>query len=143
MIFDDLKLALRNEVTHMLFYLQSSVCVHGVSRPQLHDFFTKAAQNEMRHTQKFANMLLGFNQDIDLTPLAMPYVFDPDEIVNVAITLESEVVENYANMLKVVEESNLTETDKRWLIVFLEGQLEDSREDLDFLKLMKSITPIP
>jgi hypothetical protein len=46
--------------------------------------------------------------------------------------MEKEVVDNYARRMKDANE--LGGSDGQWLEIFLEGQIQDSREDVDHFR---------
>ena len=57
---------------------------------------------------------------------------NPYDIINYAIKMEEEVVQNYVNLMD--DAARYETVDGRWLEIFLEGQIQHSREDVDRFK---------
>lgn len=129
---------LRNEYMHMHFYLHSSIKVVGLHREELREFLTKAASSEMNHVQQFADMIVGLGGEPECMPSEFPTNLRyPAEILSHALSIEDEVVENYAYRMDQVKLcGDLSNSDSKWVEAFLENQIIDSRQDADNLRQM-------
>jgi len=126
---------LSNEYTHMQFYLHSSIMVQGIIRDEISEWLVDHAKSEFDHIQQFGKMIVGLGGVPTHIPKAFPNLTDPSEIMRYAHTLESEVVLNYAHRMEEIKESReLDLTDSKYVHLFLEDQLLDSRGDLDEIK---------
>lgn len=125
---------LRNELTHLHFYLQSASLVQGLHSKEYKEFFTQEANKELKHVQQFCDLLVGLNIEITNIPYfeKLPKLNNPADIIKHALTLEEEVVSNYCQRMHQAE--NLSTTDGDWISIFLENQIQDSRTDVDELK---------
>lgn len=125
---------LANEYTHMLFYLHHSATVGGLHREEYVEFLSKQAVSEMKHVQEFSQLILGLGGK----PVVRYHDFDchvhPYDIINHAIKLESQVLENYDQRMR--DADNLGGVAGTAVRLFLEEQFNHSREDLDNMKLM-------
>ncbi len=126
---------LKNEYTHMLFYVHASSMIQSLHREELSEFFTKQAQSEMKHVQAFSRMILGLGGH----PVPNYYQWDhlltkPSDMLKVAIDLEKEVVENYST--RIDQANGLGGSDGKFIQIFLEDQLLDSKQDLDNMQQM-------
>ncbi len=133
-LLKNLKNDLRNEITHMHFYLQSAALVQGLHAKEYKEFFLKEAAKEMGHIAEFSDMIIGLdgeisNQNFDQK---LPFLRNPIHIIEHALTLEQEVVQNYCT--RIHEAESLGTVDGDWIHIFLEKQIEDSRHDVDELK---------
>lgn len=131
---------LQHEKKHLLFYLTAASSVSGLHREEYKELFLKEAQGEMQHVIEFQNALLGLGVDLLSTSAVSsnhPYVvsYDAKYLIEQAIIMESEVVENYARRIAKDLEL-LDEPDKRWMEIFYEKQIEKSREDVDNYKMI-------
>lgn len=134
---------LANEYKHMLFYLFASIRVKGLHRSELSELFSKEASSEMGHVQEFSNMILGLggipNNSIQFSTMGLPGLVstgEPSALIEYSYQIEMEVIDNYVERMQEVENTDLSETDKRWVIVFLEEQLLHSRTDADNFRQM-------
>jgi ferritin len=131
---------LMNEYTHMHFYLHSSFLVEGTYREEVADWLVKHATSEFLHIQQFAKMIVGLGGiPIGSVPAfcykMFPDLTDPHEIFLYAQQLEREVVTNYVQrMEEVVRSKELDPCDAKYVELFLEDQVLDSRGDLDEIK---------
>lgn len=125
---------LRNELTHLHFYLQSAALVQGLHAKEYKEYFLEEAAKEMKHVSEFSDMLIGLNADITNQPNfeKLPFLKNVRHIVEHALTLEEEVVSNYST--RIHEAESLGTVDGDWVHIFLEKQIEDSRHDVDELK---------
>lgn len=140
MYFDDLiknlKSDLKNERKHMLFYLTNASTITGVHRQEYREFLLKEAASEMNHVQEFQDFIIGLGgkiEDSDTGFYDFPIFSDAESIIRYAYNMEMEVVRNYSNRIK--ESENLNDYALfKWVEIFLEKQLEHSRNDADNLK---------
>lgn len=127
---------LRNELTHMHFYLQSAALVQGLHAKEYKEHLFAEAGKEMKHVSEFSDLLVGLGADCKITnePFLekLPKLKNPIDIVKHALTLEEEVVSNYCLRMKQAESMGTVDGD--WIHIFMEKQVEDSRTDIDELK---------
>ncbi len=124
-----------NEYTHMHFYLHSSFLVEGTYRDEVSEWLVKHATSEFKHIQEFAKMIVGLGGQPVHEHHDFPHLTDPHEIFLYAQQLESEVVANYVQRMEEVVSSNeLDPCDAKYVELFLEDQVLDSRGDLDEIK---------
>jgi bacterioferritin (cytochrome b1) len=125
---------LKNEYTHMHFYLQSSFVIEGLHRAEIGEWLAKQATGEFNHIQQFAKMIVGLGGVPETKHHPFPLLTEPYEILQYAQKLESEVVANYVQRM---DECTITEKeDAKYVELFLEDQVIDSRADLDEIKQM-------
>jgi ferritin len=131
---------LMNERKHMLFYLTAASTVSGLHREEYKEFFAKEASGEMSHVVEFQDCLLGLGVDLSLSEKTVSnndYIvsYDLIELLKYALAMEEEVVSNYAK--RITEDILLLdEPEKRWMEIFYEDQLENSRKDVDNYKMI-------
>lgn len=129
---------LKNELKHLRFYLYHASSVSSLHREEYKELFLKEAQAEMMHVLQFSDVIRG----LDAIPTSQANDFetfsDPREILTYAIKMEMQVVENY---VRRIEDADLLRNgpekdsvNAKWLEIFLENQIEDSREDVDNFK---------
>lgn len=129
---------LRNEYTHMHFYLYSSFMIQGFHRLEIGEWLLAQAQGEFKHIQEFSKMIVGLGGVPTHEPKNFPVYRDAYNILDYARRLETEVVENYVNRMKECE--LLGGVDGTWVELFLENQVIDSRSDLDEItELLKEL----
>lgn len=125
MINDDLK----NEWTHLQFYLYHASAVTGLHAEEYKEFFTDAAKGEMEHVQQFLDCLYGFDF---VQPCSSGHPFATytrvEDILIEAHTLERQVVVTYARRLEQLKALD-DKVAAAYLEVFYENQLQDSFED--------------
>lgn len=134
-LINDLKSDLKNECTHLIFYLQSASLVQGLHAKEYKEYFLKEANKELTHVQQFADLIIGLGGDnLEYVPNyeKINYSNNPLEILRNALALEEEVVQNYCERMHQAE--SLGSTDGDWVHIFLEKQIEESRIDVDELK---------
>lgn len=137
---DDLK----NEWRHLRFYLYHASAVTGLHTHELKEFLQDSAKGEMQHVGQFTDFIIGLGGDATTDSFDFPKLSDAREILSFAASMENEVVHNYvariADLDKLAEHSEQAAVDKKWIEIFLEKQIEDSRQDLDHLRqLLKRI----
>jgi bacterioferritin (cytochrome b1) len=125
---DDLK----NEWTHMRFYLYHASAVTGLHCHEYKELFLKEAASEMSHVTEFSDVIRGLGAEAITDWHEIPKLSNPREIIQAALEMESQVVENYA--LRMQQASELGGVDGAWLEIFFEKQLEHSREDVDHFR---------
>lgn len=132
-LIQSLKADLANEMKHMMFYLHSASMVTSLDAAEIKEFLLNQAKSEMDHVHAFADMIVGLGGD----PIAVPNKFPldltrPKEILNYALDMELEVIDNYVERINQAEE--VGGADGKWVEIFLEDQIADSRTDADYLK---------
>ncbi len=123
---------LKNEYTHMHFYLQSSFLVEGMNRAEIAEWLVEHSESEFKHIQQFAKLIVGLGGVPCTDHHFIPSFTCPFEIFEYAQQLEQQVVTNYVHRMEEMEEDNeLDKTDRKYVGLFLEDQVLDSRSDLD------------
>lgn len=134
-IIENLKEDLKNERKHMLFYLTNASTVTGLNRIEIKEFLLKEATSEMKHVEEFQDLILGLGGDIKNFSHNFFDVFEnPKDIIKYAYNMEMEVIHNYIKRIKETQE--LDDHNSLWIEIFLEKQIEHSREDADNMKQM-------
>lgn len=134
-IIENLKEDLKNERKHMLFYLTNASTVTGLNRIEIKEFLLKEAASEMKHVEEFQDLILGLNGDIkDFSHNFFDVFENPKDIIKYAYNMEMEVIHNYIKRIKEAQE--LDDHNSLWIEIFLEKQIEHSREDADNMKQM-------
>lgn len=122
---DDLK----NEWTHLQFYLYHASAVTGLHAAEYREFLTDAAKGEMEHVQQFQDRIWGLGGQPVFASHEFPTYTAPENILMAAHALERIVIENYADRIGQVAECAAPEA--QYLAVFYEDQLQDSYEDAE------------
>jgi ferritin-like protein len=149
---------LGREYLHMHFYIYAAAAVVGPHRLALKELFQKEAHSELNHVQEFTHLLK--DMDIEVPTEVTTRLFDskltdverdiwkvqtPDttpELLQKALKLEQEVVENYVERQQMAEiiaaEGDATQRIvMKHLSLFLDKQIEDSYESvLELRKLL-------
>ena len=127
---------LRNEWTHLQFYLYHASAITGFHALEFKEFFTDAAAGEMKHVQAFLDRLYGLNYPTpNQSGLQFPVFTTVEGALAHAIKIEEEVVTNYALRLKQLEDvAKVFQKEAAYLTVFYEDQLQDSYEDAERMK---------
>jgi bacterioferritin (cytochrome b1) len=120
---------LKNEWKHLCFYLYHASAVTGLNREEYKEFFLKEAAGEMGHVTEFSDVILGLGGTANDDRNSFEKFTNPEQIFAYALKMEEEVVENYVQRIKDAVE--LGGVDGQWLEIFLEGQVQKSREDVD------------
>ena len=134
-LVDLLKDDLANEYHHMHFYLWASAVVSGLHREEMSEFFKDAAKSEMEHICEFSHILNGFG-------VLGPTIFkpvpamgtSPEILLNYACQIENQVVEHYNTRIQQAE--NIATSDGKFIAIFLENQLLDSKNDAIHMTMM-------
>ena len=127
---------LKNEWKHLRFYLYHASAVTGLHAEEYKELFLKEAAGEMSHVTEFSDLILGLGGTPTAESNDFPLLTSPNSILSYALEMEKEVVANYvqrmkdANELKLSLEENAG-VDAQWIEIFLEGQIQKSREDVD------------
>lgn len=127
---------LQNEWTHLQFYLYHASTVTSLHALELKEFLTSSATGEMQHVQAFLDRLVGVGQKPAYTSgRAFTCHTDPKKILQAAVELEEEVVQNYANRLSQLEMLPTTSAVfAAYFTIFYEDQLQDSYEDCEKIR---------
>jgi bacterioferritin (cytochrome b1) len=126
---------LANEWTHLSFYLYHASAAAGVHAHEYKEFFTEAAKSEMTHVQAFLDRLFGLDyEQPHQGPKAFQRASSVVDILMLAIKLEEEVVTNYTQRLKQLDELAVAHPEiAAYLKVFYEDQIQDSYEDCEHM----------
>lgn len=127
---------LANEWTHLSFYLYHASAVAGLHAHEYKEFFTEAAKGEMVHVQAFLDRLHGLNYAQPCQgPKAFSYASRIEDILTLAIKLEEDVVTNYTQRLKQLDDLAISHPETAaYLKVFYEDQIQDSYEDCEHMR---------
>lgn len=131
-MIDLLNADLRNEWKHLRFYLYHASAVVGLHCEEYKELFLKEAAGEMAHVTAFSDVIVGLGGHATHESNEFPRLTTPQNIIEYAVEMEEEVVSNYTTRHKQAEE--LGGVDGQWLEIFLEEQIQDSREDVDHFK---------
>jgi len=123
---------LKNEWKHHCFYLHNAGTIEGIHSKEYKEYLLSQAKSEMDHVAAFSDLIVGLGGNPTKEVNEYPTLRNPEEILLYAMEMESEVVNNYVERINQAEE--LGGVDGKWLVIFLESQIEDSRKDLDELK---------
>ena len=123
---------LKNEWMHLRFYLYHASAVVGLHCEEYKEIFLKEAASEMEHVTQFSDVIRGLGGQSTYLSNEFTTHTNPVDIIRCALAMEEEVVSNYTNRIK--DAQDLGGTDGQWLEIFLESQIEKSREDVDHYK---------
>lgn len=121
---------LKNEWKHLRFYLYHASAVVGLHCAEYKELFLKEAAGEMLHVTAFSDMIIGMGGTATSEANTFIMMTDPEEIMRYALQMEQEVVTNYVQRMQDTKEM-ADSVNAQWLEIFLEGQIQDSREDVD------------
>lgn len=124
---------LKNEWKHLRFYLYHASAIVGLHREEYREYLLKEAASEMLHVTQFSDLIYGLDGQATQESNSFPLLTEPKEILEYALEMEKEVVDNYVTRMHQAE-NDLGGTDGQWIHIFLEGQVQKSREDVDNLK---------
>lgn len=138
---------LKNEWKHLRFYLYHASAVVGLHCEEYKEVFLKEAASEMTHVTKFSDLIIGMGGIATCESNEFDKFIYPKDIISYALKMEQEVVQNYTNRIKDAQTLNNktlfedeNSVDSQWLEIFLEGQIQSSREDVDrFRQILKGI----
>ena len=125
---------LKNEWKHLRFYLYHASAVVGLHCEEYKELFLKEAAGEMLHITAFSDAIIGLDGVATHEANDFARFTCPKDILQYAFEMEKEVVDNYTRRMKDADE--LGGADGQWLEIFLEGQIQDSREDVDHFRQM-------
>lgn len=128
-LIDVLNNDLKNEWKHHNFYLHNASNVIGLHSIEYKEFLLKQAASEMNHVSKFSDIIVGLGGLPTKESNEFPSLFEPSDIIEYAIKMEEEVIKNYVERIRILE--SLDGVDPYWVILFLEEQIQDSRQDRD------------
>lgn len=121
---------LKNEWKHLRFYLYHASAVTGLHCAEYKELFLKEAAGEMAHVTAFSDVIIGLGGVATHEANDFPLMTKPEEIMRYALQMEQEVVKNYVERMQQTA-LMLDVVHAQWLEIFLEGQIQDSREDVD------------
>lgn len=125
---------LKNEWKHLRFYAHHASTVIGLHAHEYKELLTEQARSELHHVIQFGDLIIGLGGVPTQDSNQFPHLVEPRDIIEYAIQMEKEVVQNYAQRiaeLENIEDTPAAAPDKKWIEIFLEKQIEDSRQDLD------------
>lgn len=146
-LFDLLAEDLSREYSHWNFYMQASTSLIGLHREEIGEFLLEQAKEEMGHIEEFKRVLHGLNERRKLNKLIPTKISQfknelscPEEILKEALRMEDEVVKNYVQRIEdacsLQEEGAEDKIDGKYVELFLEDQILDSRKDADHIRMM-------
>jgi bacterioferritin (cytochrome b1) len=126
---------LKNEWKHLHFYLTNASLVSGLHAHEYKEFLLESAAGEMKHVTAFSDLIIGLGGSPTTEVAPFKTSRYADEILNAALKMEDEVVANYVQRQKDAQElAKVDPVNGGWIDVFLDGQIQDSREDADHLR---------
>lgn len=131
---------LKNEWKHLRFYLANASFFMGIHAHEYKEFFLEAAASEMGHVTAFMDLILGLG-GVPTTECNAFEIFEsPESALRYALKMEDEVVANYIHRQEDAK-SMEDKVNGGWIDVFLDGQIQDSRQDADHLRRIISGFP--
>ena len=130
---------LSREYMHWHFYMNAAIRVQTLHRAEIQELMLEEAAGEMKHIEEFGKLIVGLGG----TPTVEVASFesnatDPKIILEEALKMEEEVVTNYVQRMDDAEKlESLGGIDKvhgRYVHIFLEDQILDSRQAVDHYK---------
>jgi len=130
---------LKNEWKHLRFYLYHASAVVGLHCAEYKELFLKEAAGEMAHVTAFSDLIIGMGGVATEESNDFPKMEKPEDIMTYALNMEREVVVNYVQRMQQTHQMyDLVHA--QWLEIFLEGQIQNSREDVDhFQQIVKGL----
>jgi bacterioferritin (cytochrome b1) len=128
---------LKNEWKHFKFYLYHASAITGLHAHEYKEFLLEQAASEMKHVSQFSDMLVGLGTVPTIAHNEFPLLTDARAILEYAFDMELEVVKNYTDRIAQLDEvphSGMASVNAKWIEIFLEKQIEDSRQDLDHIR---------
>ena len=132
---------LKNEYAHWNFYIHAASKVRGHHREEMREFFQKEAEGEMEHIDQFKRLIIGLGGD----PVAVSAPFRTDStdlhvLLGEALRMENDVVSNYVERIdhanELQENGGMDKVHGKYIELFLEDQILDSRGDADHIREM-------
>ena len=154
-MIEKLKKDLINEKKHLNFYLSNASQFVGLHAHEYKEIFIEAAKSELEHVVAFQDLIIGLEnsnyalKNDNVLPLANPkvenfnepyasyfYTYpDAERALQAAVRMEEEVVANYIGRQKDAQElAILDPINGAWIDIFLDSQIQDSRQDADKMK---------
>jgi bacterioferritin (cytochrome b1) len=133
-IIDILNNDLKNEWKHLRFYLYHASAVTGPLIEEYKELFLKEASGEMNHVTEFSDLIIGLGGTATDESNEFEKFTDPFDIISYALKMEEEVVSNYVQRMQ--DASLLGGVDGQWLEIFMENQIQKSRQDVDHYRQM-------
>jgi bacterioferritin (cytochrome b1) len=137
---------LAREYSHWHFYMNASALVQGLHREEISEFLLKEASGEMKHVSEFQKLIIGLGgkPTVKVAPFNFS-VTTPQEILHSALSMEDQVVEIYVNRIdetqQLQELGGMDKVHGKYIELFLEEQILDSRADADHIReMLKSIS---
>lgn len=130
---DDLK----NEWKHMRFYLYAASAATGLHAHEYKEYFLEQAKSELHHVSQFSDLIVGLGGVATTESNDFPKLTATGALLAYAETMEAEVIKNYTQrieQLSLIRDDEEIAAHKKWIEIFLEEQIKDSREDLDHLR---------
>lgn len=130
---------LENERMHCLFYQQAAAIVRGLHREEFRELFLKEAQSELHHVDEFATLIvhLGGVPKTKVAELPDMSVSSPENLCNLAHSIESSVAANYTKRLTETDDfSDISDVNTAYVHLFYEDQLTDSAKAAFEFKLL-------
>lgn len=122
---------LRNEWKHMRFYLHHASVVTGLHAREYKCMLREHAESELKHIGQFSDLIFGLGGRPTHESADFPPLHGVQDILEFALRMEQEVVANYTK--RILQAEALGGPDGKYVELFLERQLEDSRGDVDEL----------
>lgn len=123
---------LKNEWKHLRFYLYHASAVTGPFAEEYKEVFLKEAAGEMEHVTQFSDLIIGLGGTATSDSNNFETFSDAYDIVSYALKMEEEVVSNYVQRMK--DADALGGVDGQWIEIFMENQIQKSREDVDLYR---------
>ena len=138
---------LSREYSHWNFYIQAATSIVGLHREEIGEFLLEQSKEEMTHVEEFKRVLHGIITRRNLKALVPTKIANfknnlsiTFEILNEALKMEDEVVANYVQRIEdaisLQENGGEDKIDGKYLELFLEDQIQDSRKDADNIRMM-------
>ena len=127
---------LKNEWKHLQFYLHHASAITGLHAHEYKEFLLEQAASELTHVQQFSDLLFGLGATPTVEINEFPKLTHAEAILEHAAAMEYEVVRNYVQRIEQladVRRDPITDMHAKWIEIFLEEQIKDSREDLDHI----------
>lgn len=138
---------LSREYSHWNFYIQAATSITSLHREEIGEFLLKQAQEEMTHIEEFKRVLHGISTRRNLN-ISVPTkiaefksnLSQPEQILREALRMEDEVVAKYIQRIddanELQENGGEDKIDGKFVELFLEDQILDSRSDADNIRMM-------
>jgi bacterioferritin len=123
---------LRNERMHMHFYLYHASAIVGLHAQEYREFLLDGAKSELEHVLAFQDRIFGLGGDVWPGANEFKRLEGAGAILNYAMAIETEVVDNYTKRLAQLEECTFSAA--AYMKVFYEDQLQDSYEDCERIR---------